>query len=265
MSADQFLHLIKQAAAQGGDVTPFRYGHIASYDPLLHRCRCIIPSMTDQDGAPLLSPWMPMGTLSGGAGYGVQMIYAGGATVDNPTAGEQVLIAVFDRQRGVSAVPCMFFHGTAQPPATNLPTTQDGFSGNASAAVPGDLIIAAPPATQGAANTFIRLRQSGVIEIWAAGAVNADVQGPINVTAQGTNNIAITATNGNITVQAMTGVVNVLGAAVRLGKAAADTLYQQLCNTNFWANFNAHTHSVGGPPPVQLATEATLTQTTTAE
>lgn len=254
MSGDQLVHMLRHVSSQGGDLVPFRYGHVANYDPTQHRARVIIPSMTDDTGQPLLSGWMPVSTMSSGVGYGVQVILQGGATADNPTGGEQVLVGVFDRQRGVAAVLAQFYHGNAPPPATNLPTQKDGFGSDATAAVPGDVIISAPPATSGGANSFVRLRQSGVIEIWAAGAVNADVQGPVNIVAEGTN---------PITIQAAGGVVNILGAAVRLGRAATDTL-KQLLTIDFWTNFNVHTHGAG-PVPDQPATQAMLTQTTTAE
>lgn len=267
---DEFGHLIRHAASMGGEATPFRYGHIASYDPMQHRVRCIIPSLNDQDGVPLLSNWMPMGTLSAGAGFGVQVIYRGGATVTNPTDGEQVMIGVFDRQRGVAAVPCMFYHASNQPPATNLPTMQDGYSGAADPVVPGDLIISAPPAQEGGANSFIRLRQSGAIQIWSAGQVSADVIGGVSVVvntgnvdltvAQGDATVAVT--QGNATLQAAQ-TVNIIGAAIRLSSALADAL-QQLCNAAFWTNFNTHTHNRGAPPD-QPATESMLTQTVTAE
>ena len=138
MLADELMHTIKQLVAQAlVDQRPFVYGHISSYDPNGHRVKCIIPSMTDENGVPLLSPWMPMGSLSAGAGYGVQVIYQGGATAQNPTGGEQVLVGLFDRARGVSAVPALFFNNENQPPATNLPS-------GASPAVPGDVLISNP-------------------------------------------------------------------------------------------------------------------------
>jgi len=268
--SDQFAHMIRHVATQGGDIKPHVYGHIASYDPMQHRVRCIIPSMMDQDGNPLLSPWMPMGTMSAGDGYGIQVIYQGGATVQNPTGGEQVQINLFDKQRGVSAVPCTYFHGTNPPPATNLPTTDDGYSAAADAAVAGDILISAPSAQAGGPNSFIRVRKAGPIQVWSAGRVSADIIGGLNVTVNtGDVNVTVaqgdatlTATQGNVTVQAAQ-TVNVVGAAIRLGAALADAL-QQLCNTSFWANFNIHTHN-HGPPPDQPATEEMLTQTVTAE
>lgn len=219
--------------------------------------------MTDDTGNPLLSNWMPIATASAGMGYGVQVIYQGGATIQNPTDGEQCLVGVFDKARGVAAMVGVFYHANNPPPATNLPTVADGYGSAATPAVPGDVIISAAPAVAGGANTFVRLRQSGVVDIWAAGAVNADVQGPINITAEGTNPITVTAVSGNITVSALSGVVNVMGAAIRLSRMATDALLQ-LCNSAFWTNFNVHHHGTGGPP-IPQADETMLTQTLTAE
>jgi hypothetical protein len=222
MFADQFAHAIRHLTAQQGDQRPFLYGHIASYDPKLHRVRCIIPSMTDQDGTPLLSPWMPMGTLAAsGGGAGIQIIYQGGASVSNPNAGEQVMIAMFDRNRGVAAVPAVFFHSTNPPPSTNLPTTDDGYSSAASPVAPNDIIISAPSATAGGANSFIRIRQNGAIETWCAGPMTANVigdvtinnSGNVNVTTKGTVSViadgdATTTTKGSATISAQSGNIN---------------------------------------------------------
>lgn len=249
--------MIRHAAALGGDTTPFRYGHIATYDPAQHRVRCIIPSMSDENGNPLLSGWMPMGTLSAGAGYGMQVIYQGGATVTNPTAGEQVMISVFDRQRGVAAVPCMFYHAASTPPATNLPSKEDGYNTAADVSVPGDVIISAPSQTAGGANSFIRVRTSGQIQIWSAGPVTADVIGGLTATVN-TGDVDITVAKGNATVQATTGVVNVLGTAIRLAANLTDAVLS-LCNYNLWTTFNVHTHGNSGPPSPQALPSALTT------
>jgi hypothetical protein len=269
MDADQFAHMIRHAAAQGGDITPFRYGHVASYDPTQHRVQCIVPSMTDQDGTPLLSPWMPLGTPFSGNGFGVQVILQGGASATNPTAGEQVLISVFDRQRGVSAVPCMFYHGTAKPPATNLPTVKEGYTGAADPVLPGDVIISAPPATTGGANSFIRIRQSGAIQIWSAGLVTADIIGGLTATLN-TGDLNVTLKKGNAAVNVTgtvtlmaTGVVTILGSAVKIG-AAATAAFLALCTTAFQAVFNTHTHPNGGVPAPQAGAN-TVTTVLTAE
>lgn len=266
MFGDQLLHVLKQGT-QPGDAKPFLYGHIASYDPTLHRVRCIIPSLTDQDGTPTLSPWMPMGTMSAGAGSGVQVIYQGGATADNPTGGEQVLIAMFDRMRGVAAVPCMFYHGANKPPATNLPTKANGYGQDAAPILPGDVILSAPPAKANGPNSFIRMRQSGLIEVWCAGQLNADVVGDINVTSE-TGNAIVTVVKGNATVQAPTGVISLVATAIRLSANLTDTL-RSLCTSTFAAIYNSHTHpdAQGGTtgPTNQQAGPSSMTTIVLAE
>lgn len=270
MRADELGHMIRHAATADGDVMPFRYGHIATYDPDQHRVRCIIPSMTDQDGNPLLSSWMPMGTLSAGDGFGVQIIYEGGATIDNPTAGEQVLIGVFDKRRGVAAVSSTFFHTNSPPPSTNLPTTDDGYSAAADKAVPGDVIISAPSAKQGGANTFIRLRKSGALQIWSAGLVSADVIGGFTATINtGDANVTVakgdatlTVAQGNATLQAAQ-TVNIIGAAIRFSSAVTDALHT-LATDVFQTFYNRHTHPNGGFPNPQ-ADASTMTSIVTAE
>lgn len=282
---DQLGHLIRHISQQGGEQTPFRYGHIATYDPDLHRVRCIIPSMTDQDGNPTLSPWMPLGTLSAGAGFGMQVHYQGGATITNPTGGEQVLVAVFDRQRGVSAVPCTFYHANALPPSTNLPTMADGYSAAAGPSEPGDIVISTPPAagtdpnnTAGGANSFVRLRKDGTIQIWSAGQVSANIIGGLNAVvntgdvdltvAKGSVNATVSAGDvtanitGNATVTA-SGVVSIFASAVHLSRSAGANL-MQLCTSAMALMFNVHTHGNGGPPN-QQAGQPQLTQSVAAE
>lgn len=266
MLGDELLHLVKQAAAQGGDIKPFLYGHIASYDPTQHRVRCIIPSMTDQDGNPTLSPWLPMMSNSTGNGYGAQFIPFGGATADNPTAGEQVIIGMFDRQRGVGAVMGMLYHGVSPPPATNLPKQSDGFTANAAANAPGDFIISAPPTQAGGANSFIRMRQNGNVEVWSAAQLNINTIGDSNLNVGGNVTAAVsgdvTATvTGNATVTAAT--VTIVGATIMLTKAIGDSLHT-LCTDLFQGLFNLHTHDDGGPPN-QQSTAAQMTSVLTAE
>jgi len=227
MIADELLHTIKHAVAQALiDYRPFVYGHIASYDPDGHRVRCIVPCMQDDNGQPLETPWMPMGTLSAGPGYGIQVIYAGGATIDNPTGGEQVLIGLFDRHRGVSAVPAMHFHDNAQPPATALPQ-------GASPAVPGDVLISNP------SKSLFRLHANGDLEHIGTGKAIVTTTGDVTVTT----------TQGTATVIANK-AVNIAAPAINLAKAVGDTL-QNLCTTAFrnWAA--SHTHQNTGPPLTQ--------------
>jgi hypothetical protein len=169
---------------------------------------------------------MPMGTLSAGPGYGIQVIYAGGATLDNPTGGEQVLIGLFDRHRGVSAVPAMHFHDNAQPPATALPQ-------GASPAVPGDVLISNP------SKSLLRLHANGDLEHIGTGKAIVTTTGDVTVTT----------TQGTATVIANK-AVNIAAPAINLAKAVGDSL-QNLCTAAFrnWAA--SHTHQNTGPPITQ--------------
>jgi phage baseplate assembly protein gpV len=156
---DEFSHTIKQHVEQVvSEIRPFVYGHIANYDEQTHRVRCIIPSMQDANGQPLLSPWMPMMTMSAansgsGGPYGGQIIYQGGATAQNPTQGEQVVIALFSRNRGVAVCLGTTFNTDNAPPATKLP---DGAAPNE----PGDFLWSNP------SGALFRVRANGDIEFW---------------------------------------------------------------------------------------------------
>lgn len=210
--ADELVHLFRQAAQQGVlEYRPHIYGHIASYDPLKHRVRCIVPSLTDEDGTPLLTPWMPMGTLSAGDGYGIQVVYKGGANADNPTAGEQVEISLYDRVRGVAAATSVFHHATTPPPATNLPKKDDGYPDDAAAIAGGDVIISTDSPTKGAANTFMRFRANGDLEVWGCTVLNANILGDINATTVN-GNINATASKGDVSVLASLGNISVTAA-----------------------------------------------------
>lgn len=231
MEGDELVHLIRHVVAQAQHAhRPFIFGHIASYDPAGHRVRCIIPSMQDDQGQPLLSPWMPMGTLSAGPGYGIQVVYRGGATIENPTGGEQVLIGRFDQAYGVTAAPALHYNNNSLPPATNLPS-------GAPPASPGDILVSNP------SGTLLRVHANGDYEVWGTGNLIATVAGNATITVKGT--------------------ASIFAAAIRLGKAAGDTL-QSLCMNAFRTVFNSHVHGSSGPPSPQ-ADSTTVTSTLTAE
>lgn len=256
MLADELTHTIKMIVAQTlVDQRPFAYGHISSYDPVGHRVKVIVPCMQDENGQPLLSGWMPMGSLSAGPGYGIQVIYRGGATAQNPTAGEQVMVGLFDRNRGVAAVPAVFFNNENQPPATNLPA-------GASPAVPGDVLISNP------SNSLFRLHANGDLEHIGTGKAIVTTQGDVTVTTQGTTtvtsqgDVSVT-TQGNATVTA-TGNATIAAATITLCKAVGDAL-QTLCTKAFSTWAASHTHPGNGSPPSTQPPANGLTTIVTAE
>lgn len=118
MNGDEFGHLIRQfAGQQQSDFRPLVYGHIANYDATLHRIQAIIPSFRDDDPAPVLSPWMSLGSLMAGNGWGLQIAPLGGATLENPTAGEQVIIGLFNHSNGGTPAAVMSVSWNESTPA----------------------------------------------------------------------------------------------------------------------------------------------------
>ncbi len=239
MTSDELSVLIKHHALQAViDQRPFVYGHIANYDAATHRVRCIIPSMTDDNGTPLLSPWMPMATMSAatagnGATYGGQIIYQGGATAQNPTSGEQVVIGLFDRQRGVAVCLGTTFNGSSASPATKLP---EGASPNAA----GDFLWSNP------SGSLIRVRANGDVEVWSAAKLIANITGDADATIGGNATVNIT---GSTTVISQ-GTVSVIAPLIKLAGAVGDTL-QNLCTTAFRTWAASHVHGNSGPPSTQ--------------
>ena len=136
-AADELVHMVRQAAQQQAEdgLGPFAYGHIASYDPARHRVRVIFPGRRDENGLLVMSGWMPMSTAAVGAGWGLQYVPVGGATQQNPTAGEQVLVGILDRKRGTAAVLAVYYGADAAPsPGTSPAPLADAGAPAAAAA-----------------------------------------------------------------------------------------------------------------------------------
>ena len=161
---EEILHLIKQAVQQQvGDYRPFVYGHVASYDPARHRVKVIVPTLRDENDVPVLSPWMPLGTLGVGAGYGIQVAPKGGATFENPTAGEQVIIKMLDPDTGTAMCAHLQFNEVMAPPFTDLKG--------------GEVGIKQP------SGSFLRMHENGDIEIACGPSGNYNLtKGDLRVT-----------------------------------------------------------------------------------
>lgn len=171
MQGDEFAHLVKQAAQQQTqDIgKPFAFGHIASYDPTTGRCRAIVPSLMGEDGTPVLTPWMKLGTSFSGSGYGFQACPKGGASFANPTSGEQIMICIVDGESGTALAGVMLFDQNSQPPFPNM--------------APGECGMKA------ASGSFVYMHEDNSIEINTTQS-NGDVainagSGDVNVTTTG--------------------------------------------------------------------------------
>lgn len=188
MDLDELVHTIKHIAGQSQiEQRPFVYAHVMSYDPNTHTMRVIVPSMRDdQTGAPLVSGWLPLGSMLVGAGSGVQVYPTGGATTDNPTLGELALVGINERGTGVAAVISLFYTNRQRPPNTAL-TSQ---------ASAGDIV------TRHQSGTVQWFHQNGSVEFTLApdGSVNINVSGSggVNINSFGTGNIVLSATGAGI-------------------------------------------------------------------
>ena len=149
MIMDEFLHLVKHAAGQQQqDYRPFMRGIIQSYDPSTQRVKVTIPCLADENGNPTLSPWMPLGSPWAGNGFGMQVA---------PLGGEEVIVDLIERGRGVTACAYMVFNNTHLPP-------QQGLSG-------GEAII------QHSSGSFVRFFADGSVFIHAVKTYAWDVDG----------------------------------------------------------------------------------------
>lgn len=101
MNTDELSHVIRQIAGQQQlEFRPVVYGHVSQYDPATHRVKAILPALRDADTAPTETPWMPLCTNGVGNGFGLQIAPYGGATLADPTKGEQIIVGLFSHSSG---------------------------------------------------------------------------------------------------------------------------------------------------------------------
>lgn len=229
MSASDDLHsIIKMVAEQQvGNHRAFAYAHIASYDPTLHRVRVVFPTLRNGDGAPVLSPWMPLATVWAGAGFGMQVAPYGGASITDPTAGEPCVIELIGRKFGAAATAHLYFNGQVTPPLTTLQ--------------PGEALL------QHKTGSLLHFLTTGDVQLTTAGNLSATVGGNLTAT--------------------VTGTAAVYAAAIKLGKQAADSLLTLLTSAFATLyNGHTHDYSGGVTnAPNQQATSAQETSIVTAE
>lgn len=242
-AADEFLHLMKMTVPQqGGDSSPFVYGHIANYDPKTHRVRVVLASVRNEDDVPALSGWMTLGGM-GGNGWGLQIAPKGGASVENPTAGELVVVQWLESNVGVQAVACMVWNQINVPPFTDLAPGEVGIKSAAGASMRFDK------------NNNITIANGQNLTINMQGTAQINSTGNLTVESSGTCTLSAT---GNLTLSTAAALaINAVSAAISNG----GTIHKLVMDT-FTALFNGHTHSLSvgntGPPTPQM-TDADLT------
>lgn len=202
MIGDELVHVIKNLVQQEmREIRPFVYAHVSNYDPTHHAVRVVVPSLRDElTDEPVVSGWLPLGSLQVGDGYGIQVAPAGGASVTNPTGGEQCLVALNERTHGVAAIISMFYTGAQLAPGPALsPPLQAG-----------EMVMVSN-------GSIIRWHKDKSLEITCYGTLNVNVHDDVNINSA-TGKISVGAQTGDISVVAV-GTVNVQGKQVNIGGA----------------------------------------------
>ena len=190
---DELHHQIKHAAQQQqGDYRPFVFGHIATYSAT-QGVRLIIPSLRDEANNPVLTGWMPLGNTFSGKAWGFQAAPLGGATYENPTAGELCIVAIMDRTQGLMACLCGVYNTVNTPP---FPAMQPGELG--AMANSGSFVYLK-------ADNSIQIdtsKNNGVVNInCGSGQINATTTGKIVATASEIDlDAALVKASGNLQV-----------------------------------------------------------------
>jgi hypothetical protein len=145
---DEFLHLLTHHThRERGNLVFVAYGHIAQYHPTTGAVKVVLPVHRDLTDTPMMTPWIPLGSLWVGNGFGIQVYPHGGATLQNPTAGEQCIVLAIEQDIGVSVVACLCYTDAMRPPG--------GIQ-------PGEVLV------QHESGTKLYFHQSGELEIVAA-------------------------------------------------------------------------------------------------
>lgn len=194
MMTDELLHVIKGLVQQEiREIRPFVYAHISNYDPALHAVRVVVPSMRDEiTNEPLMSGWLQLGTLQTGSGTGLQVAPVGGASLTDPTAGEQCLVALTDRGIGVASVIALFFNNKLQPPSTSISSPLQA----------GEMVAFSN-------GIEVRWNSDGTLTINSTKDVTVVATGNVNLTG---NDVVVT---GNSVVSIMTPTVNLAAGSGR--------------------------------------------------
>jgi phage baseplate assembly protein gpV len=155
MSVDEMLHLLgHHSHRERGNLVFAVFGHIANYDPASHTVTVVLPVQRDLHDVPVMTPQIPLGSLWVGNGFGIQIRPHGGATLTNPTAGEQCVVLVIEQDVGIAVVACLCYTAVMPPPG-NLQ--------------PGEILI------KHESGTLIQFLSSGALAITGASGQNINL------------------------------------------------------------------------------------------
>ena len=255
---DELVNTIMQAAQmQAAGREFFVTGFVSSYNPETHCVRCIVPSWINPGSSDaVMTGWVPLATPWAGNGFGLQAAPYGGATQENPTGGEQVVLQILSDDNGTYIGSGMLWSQKAAPALTTIQ--------------PGEAIM---KHTSGSflyfkADGSVALNTKANLDATVGGNLNATVTGDATATIDGTATLDVTgaaAVNGQSTVDVTAATsASVTAPTISLGASGQSLL--ALVTSAMESLFNGHTHdyTVGSgvtDVPNQLMGSSQLTST----
>jgi hypothetical protein len=263
----EFLQLVLSKTNQSATKQRVHlFGHLSNWDENSHSVQALIPIHQNGDGDMMTSPWIQFGTpVAGLSGDGFQYVPVAGATADNLTGGEQVLIDIVDTDNGMAVASCALFNPISFPPSYYLANG----TVNPVPPTPGDQPMQrAEWLNRHETGTFWRFFQNGDYQAVGTGRVilqqeagpdtpggkiELETNGDINVTTP-VGLINIVASAGIINITALAGEVHVTSPIINIG-ALGETLLPLLTAAfGVWATTHIHSGVTPGAgdsgPPV---------------
>jgi hypothetical protein len=261
------------AMRSAGDIRLVAFGHITQYLPKLHAVQVLIPQYCDPElGLTYETGPIQLGTIAAGNGFGYAYAPFGGATLQNPEAGEECAILIIQRNDGVMLCANLLYNDKMQSPGSGLVQasnylTDDELHGMTSdpdglmQLQPGESLIRVKP------GSFLKWYADGSVQLFSYTDLNLYTKGNLNATvregdatidvqignlvATVAGDVAIDA-DGAVGISSTTGLVSVAGAIVDITSDTvlnlsapainAGSAVQALCNEIFLERFNGHVH-----------------------
>lgn len=225
--AGDIVHeILRQSNQQMQDMELAFDGHISTYDVATNMAKVIVPVLgVDDDGdnssgggqSSWETNWIPVAAPFVGNNFGIQYCFKGGATAENPAAGEPVIVIKQNRENGHMYCIPSNYNKQMVPPGAGIstgsnPTVAEDSNSNITDSSdagqdvngtakqnPGELIIQLPATGSGSPN-FVKFYEDSSFRTNVEMTMNVRVQQDLNVILK----------QGNMNVDVQTGDVNVL-------------------------------------------------------
>ncbi len=112
---------MQMAQQQAQEVHAFYLGQVSVYDPKTHRAKVVFATFVNKDGKFMETGWLQVATLWAGLNFGMQLCPIGGATIEDLSKGEQVLVDVVYRNNTLYALGCFLYNQVDTAPGAKVP------------------------------------------------------------------------------------------------------------------------------------------------